>query len=173
MRKIFYLLTPAIFLAMSPWPALAQSPPVYIDWVSVPSPVNATFNFGSKTGTVTVVNQTNWLGGLLGIASSTGLVNYPGTWYTPTPPTGLLWLDISARNMMLGTVGSAEVEIAFSSPVADPRIHFVNLDNATVDFSSTMRTCGGGPVSVSRLSGNDEFETTGPLINSTPATADL
>lgn len=142
----------------------------YVDWDTF-NPSDATFTFDSLTGTVTISNPVNINASFLGIGPVDGATNYPDNWFSPmAPPVATEWLTTSMDNVSGGSVGTVDWTIAFSGPVTDPKIHFVNPDNATIDFTQTTTT-GGGPVAVTRLSGNPEFEVTATVVNSTPAAA--
>jgi hypothetical protein len=165
LRNPCWLVAFVACLTLALGPALAAQE-IFADWTSSMGGT-ATFDLGDESGTVTEANPVNWAGLISAIGPQDGATNYPDVWYTPTPPVGVEWLGLGANNAVAGSVGSVDQVIVFSGPVRDPKFHFINLDNGTVDFSSTT-TSGGGPVAVVRLSGNPEFEVAGDVANSTP-----
>lgn len=130
----------------------------FANWTS-----NTTFDLGANSATVTTANEVNATNLLLDTPIVIdGATNYPDIWYTPTPAVGTVWSLGGIDNIAAGATGSIDVTITFTDSVFNPRLHFVNLDNATVDFAG---------LAVNRLSGNSEFEVTGTVVNSTPNVA--
>jgi len=134
---------------------------------------NASLEFeAGNTATVQVSNRTTVTAGsgFGGVTDPTGSTNYPGSFYTPTPPTPGEWLAVVVEDTGGAGTGFFDVTVTFSSPVSNPKFHVTNADEATLDFSATT-TSGGGAVSVTRLSGNNELEVVGALVNATPQVA--
>ncbi|MEM8932209.1 MAG: hypothetical protein AAGE94_13595 [Acidobacteriota bacterium] len=140
-------------------PVAAQE--VFADWTSADA-TGASGSLDTIGITVSVDNLVNAGASFPNIVTSDGAANYPDVWFTPTPPTGLDWLSGGIGNTSGAAVGSAEITVSFSESVDNPKFHFLNLDNGTVDF---------GAVTIARLSGNPEFEVTGNVGNATPAEA--
>lgn len=139
-------------------------------------PVFASFGSGSSTsvsftlnGIAGTVTETDGAfganSGFNGTFNPTGSANFPGAFYSPTPPTNLSWLGVESNG--IGQAADAIVAthtLTFTSPVTDPTLHFLNLDASQQIF--TGATDGGGTSitgsalagSFSRLSGNNAFE---------------
>jgi hypothetical protein len=56
------------------------------------------------------------------------------------------------------------LSLNLNAPVTNPILHFANVDAVRIDLSPTSTTTGGA-VSVTRLSGNNQFEVSGTLVN--------
>ena len=140
-------------------PAAAQE--TFADWTSADA-TSATGTLDAIGVTVTVDNLVNAGASFPSFAATDGAANYPDAWFTPTPPVGIEWLSGGIGNSSGAAVGSADITIAFSEPVDNPKFHFLNLDNATAGF---------GAIAIARLSGNPEFEVTGNVANATPGEA--
>lgn len=131
-------------------PAVAQY--VYVDWTS-----NTTFETGMITATAATSNPVNVSQlPLTGIAAQDGATNYPDAWYTLTPEVGVEWSTGGINNAADGSIGSIDVTVTFSEAVQNPRFHFLNLDNGSIDFAATPTTL---------LSGNPIFDVAGSVVN--------
>lgn len=83
--------------------------------------------------------------------------NFPDSWFTPTPTNGTTeFFQDGLRGYSY--VQQVDYTITFDSAVVDPRFHFVNLDRAKVTFTG---------LTISRISGNDDFTVSGSIANST------
>lgn len=134
---------------------------------------NANVSFGSVTATATVSNRVNMpvtqgFSGPIGYS----FINVPGGFFTP-PPTNLStqFIEVQIGNALSTSTGSARITIAFSSPVTNPTVHWANLDNAIVDVSATVPV--SGPLSITRVSGNNAFEVVGNRANTVTSAANI
>ena len=123
----------------------------------------ASITAGAVTATALVSNRINLqpVKGWGGIPISS--TNFPGSWYTP----GMVTSDFrifDINNQTAAGQASAVLTYTFSAPVTNPIFHFANLDASTLDFAGTTTTTGG-PVVLSKLSGNNELEVAGTLVN--------
>jgi len=160
MNAINKTLVPVALLTLSISPAgSAMAAQTFANWTSLTE-----FSIGTVTATVAKSNPINASETMLKwLDSRDGEANYPGDWFTPTPDPDTNTLSSGGiDNVTCGSIGSIDVRITFSPSVSNPRFHFVNLDNGQVDF---------GAVSLSRVSGNPEFEVSGTVVNSTPSAA--
>ncbi|MEM8960329.1 MAG: DUF11 domain-containing protein [Acidobacteriota bacterium] len=147
----------------------AHGQETYADWLTATG-TSATFMLDTTSGTVTIANPMNGAGNLTSIGALDGTTNYPDVWFSPgAPPVGTEWGNGGVGNLDGANPGGADWVITFSSPITDPRFHFVNLDAATVDFGPTLDT-SNNPVVTVRLSGNPEFEVVGDTANATTQT---
>lgn len=134
-----------------------------------PSGETATaFNFaGNPGGTITMTRAACTAtvnNRFFGIGTPTG-ANFPGAWFTPTPPlTSQNWL--AAVVDRIGGTGGCIVStpaqtwtITFNAPVENPRFHFANLDNGRPAF-----VLGAGNT-MTLLSGNPRLTTSGLTID--------
>jgi uncharacterized repeat protein (TIGR01451 family) len=160
------VLLAAILLVLVPRIALSQGLASY----SSVSTNSANFTAGVVTGTITISNRTN-VSSASGLLSTTisSATNFPGSWYSPTTPAASDFRAFELNNADSASTGSYTVTYQFNTPVTNPVFHFVNLDAGSYNFSSTTQV-DGSAVSVSRLSGNNEFEVTSSLVNSTTRT---
>jgi hypothetical protein len=135
---------------------------------------NASFTIGNTSATVTISNKVNTNSGSrfytpVGYSGT----NFPGSWYTTSPSTpSTQYVLLAVGNALASSTGSHRITITFNRPVTNPRIHFANLDNGQVDFGASTQT-NGAAVSMTRLSGNNYFETSGTLVNTTQQPGNL
>lgn len=162
-------MTLLMFVAAIPASAapLQQGGKIWANW-TLTDINNASLTLGAISATVQVSNRTNVpaTSGFNGVYNpySPLEANFPGGWYTPTPPNPGEWLQTQVEDDSPATA-YFDVTISFSQAVANPVFYFINLDSASVDFFATT-TSSGGPVSLTRLSGNNEAEVTGTEVNS-------
>ena len=168
MKSQFLIFWTAILFLTLPVSTSAQE--IYADWLTATG-LDATFDLGGVSATVTIQNPMNGSGNVSSISAQDGAVNYPDVWVSPgPPPVGTEWVVGGVGNVDGANPGSVDYVFTFSSLVENPRFHFLNLDAGTVGFGPTTDS-NGDPVALTRLSGNPEFEVMGNLVNSTPRIA--
>lgn len=91
------------------------------------------------------------------IQDTYGATNFPGTWYTPTVVDGVTEFYVDTRGSA-AVVTAQSYTITFDRPVEAPRFHFANLDFTELIFTG---------ISLTRISGNDDFTVSGSSANST------
>ena len=160
---LFRLFVPAFAFTLGWLASLTTAHAQAVGTFSVTDVNNATVSAGVVSATVNVSNRVNYIAtkGLGGPAGNS--VNFPGSWYTPS----LLASDFrlfDINNQTAAGLASATVTYSFNVPVTNPIFHFSNLDASTLNFSGTTTT-GGTPVILSKLSGNNELEVSGALVN--------
>jgi uncharacterized repeat protein (TIGR01451 family) len=158
-------------------PASAQSRSVF--GTAYSGTTNFTFTLGGVAGnTATLSNIACLVGNPFGGGSApttAGSPNYPDAFYSPTPTSGVtaaisVLLDRNAASAVgcaADTTPSYRATLNFAQTFDSGavRMHWLNLDAGQYQFSPTPG------LSVVRLSGNNEFEVTGTLVNSTPRVA--
>jgi hypothetical protein len=87
------------------------------------------------------------------------IIDFPSTWYTPTPPDPTEFISVSAAKTCVLDEVVGRLTITFSQPVDNPTFHFFNLFTVKYRFPEDM--------SITRLSGNNAFDVNGNSVNDT------
>lgn len=125
------------------------------------------FTLNGVGGTLTAAPGTTEEGTILvGPTDPTADANFPGTFFTPIPPSNMDWLAININGV--NNAPNAVVDtftLTFSSPITNPTFQFLNLD-ASQEIFTGATDGSGNPISgaslassFSLLSGNNVFTT--------------
>ncbi|MCQ4163402.1 DUF11 domain-containing protein [Tahibacter harae] len=134
------------------------------------------FTLGGVAGNNAVVsNATCEVGAPYGGGMAPTGTNYPGAFYTPAPTPGVtpgIAVNINRDGAVAGcatVVPSFRTTLTFAQAFDSGavRMHYLNSDAGQYEFAPTAG------LSIVRLSGNNEFEVTGTLVNSTARTANV
>ncbi|MFJ4222897.1 hypothetical protein [Microbacterium sp. NPDC089695] len=141
-------------------------------WVTAISATSGTGTNASRTLTfgATGVTATERTVATTGQACGmSGVIAFAGTnlasFVTPavpaaTPASAVTCLGIGPS----ATRGTRDFTITFDRPIAEPMIHVIGLDGSYLEITGVSTT--GAPITVQRISGNNELESSGSRWNS-------
>lgn len=167
------LLTGAAVLLL-PAAVMAQSRTVF--GTDYSGTTGFSFTLGGIAGNnAAVSNATCEVGAPYGGSALSSGTNFPDTFYTPTPTPGVTAGILANINRDGAVAGCAAIVPSFRTTLTFAqafdsgavRMHYLNSDAGQYEFAPTAG------ISIVRLSGNNEFEVTGTLVNSTARTANV